>query len=549
MCHDELTLSLYVDRELPEADRETIDSHLGRCPQCHSLVTALEIERRALHGALHDPGWATSDGLALAGSWRPTPPPRHHVVAAMGAAVLSVATLRFLVETAYGIATPSALAWLNPFHPEGFMNLVANVFVSVVLQMDVIVSAAVTAVSQVALLVMAWAVLQMLVRQPALRSGAVALALLATFVVAAPSEAMEVRRSQGSVTVPASETVDDTLVALGETTVIEGTVTGDLIAAGRRVRVVGTVKGNVFAFAQTVDIEGVVEGGVFVFGQTLTTRGHAAGSLYAFGQSVIVPESGRIDGNATTFSQTATIDGHVGRDVTAFGQRLDLKGTVEHGVTTYGNRVTLLAPARIGGALTAHVPSRESVQIESGATVAGASSIQVRAPAPSRYATTSYYVGQVGRVLAAFLAGWLLVWLMPAAATISLNAGSQLFRAAGVGALCTVATPVLALVLAITLVGLPIAVGVFFAWVVGLYLAKIVLAVIVGRALLGSRGHDGGGALTALALGLVALTVVVNLPYVGTLTNVLFTITGLGVIVVEAVGRYRGQPHGAGVPA
>ena len=30
----------YVDRELPEADRQAMDEHLRRCPPCHSRVVA-----------------------------------------------------------------------------------------------------------------------------------------------------------------------------------------------------------------------------------------------------------------------------------------------------------------------------------------------------------------------------------------------------------------------------------------------------------------------------------------------------------------------------
>ena len=306
----------------------------------------------------------------------------------MAGAVLSSAMVRFLVESAGTLVTPTALAWLSPLHPEGLMNWLSNAVVYGALQTDAAASV-VTSANQAALLVAAWLVWRMLTRRPAQRAGVVALVFLSTLVAAAPSEAIEVRRSDGSVTVPADQTVDDTLVAFGEITVVEGTVTGDLIAAGRVVRVRGTVKGNVFAFAQTIEIEGVVEGGVFAFGQTLTTRGHTMGSVYAFGQSVVVAASGRIDGNATTFSQTATIDGQVGRDVTAFGQRLDLQGTVERRVTTYGDRVTVLAPARVGGDLTAHVGSRDSVRIEPGATLTGTPNIHVREAAPSPYRTVS----------------------------------------------------------------------------------------------------------------------------------------------------------------
>jgi len=548
MCHDEPTLLLYVDRELPEAERQAIGSHLGQCARCRALVAALEIEDRVLQGVLNDPWWSTTVPVTEVGAAAAVPLTRTRLVGALTGVVLSLALVRFLVESVGEIGMPTELAWLSPFRSEGLMNWLSSVVVYGAFQADVAASAAASA-GRAALLVTAGLAVVMVMGRAAWRTGVVALMFVSALLAAAPSEAIEVRRSDASVTVPADQTVDDTLVAFGEITVIEGTINGDLIAAGRVVRVLGTVKGNVFAFAQTIEIEGAVEGGIFGFGQNVTTRGHATGSLYAFGQSVMVPASGRIDGNVTTFSQSAAIDGQVGRDVTAFGQRLDVQGTVERRVTSYGERVTLLGSARVGGGLTAHVGSRENVRIEPGATLAGTPDIHIREAAPSPYMTVSYYVRLLARMAAAFLTGWLLFWLVPAATAITLDTGPKLVRVVGAGALGAVATPILAVAVGITLVGLPIAIAVFFLWMVVLYLAKIVLAVVVGRALLGSHEHRGRQALLGLAVGLVALLLVVSLPYVGTLANVLFTVTGFGLIVIEVWRWYRAWPKRAGVPA
>ena len=189
------------------------------------------------------------------------------------------------------------------------------------------------------------------------------------------------------------------------------------------------------------------------------------------------------------------------------------------------------------------------MRIEPGATLAGAPDIQIREAAPSPYRTASYYVRLLGRLAAGFLTGWLLFWLVPATTAITLDTGTRLVRVVGAGALGAVATPILAVAVGITLVGLPIAIGVGFAWLVVLYLAKIVLAVVVGRALLASHERPGRRALLGLAVGLVALLLVVSLPYVGTLANVLFTVTGFGLIVTEVWRWYRAWPDRAGVPA
>ena len=81
--------------------------------------------------------------------------------------------------------------------------------------------------------------------------GGIAASLLAV-AVALPStgHAFEIRRSEGDVTVAADETINDTLLAAGQTVTIDGTINGDLLAFGRDVTVRGNVTGNLVTGAR-----------------------------------------------------------------------------------------------------------------------------------------------------------------------------------------------------------------------------------------------------------------------------------------------------------
>jgi lipopolysaccharide export system protein LptA len=81
-----------------------------------------------------------------------------------------------------------------------------------------------------------------------------------TALAPSPATALELKRDDNVVTVSASEVIDDTLIAAGDTVLVKGTINGDLVAGGRRIDIAGTVKGNVFAFAESVTISGSVEG-------------------------------------------------------------------------------------------------------------------------------------------------------------------------------------------------------------------------------------------------------------------------------------------------
>lgn len=544
MCHDELMMMLYVDGELDESRRRELDAHLSECGRCGALVAALRVETRVLAEALRDAGAVSAEaGAALLPVY--AAPSKARVVAAVAMSAVSAGILRLLVESASVPVASWLPDWLNPFQPEGLATLLFSAVVYLVQEGEVIMSSLVTTAGLVALGVLALTALSA-VGRVRLRGGPVSLMALSVLVLATPVDAMDVRRGPATVTISADQTVDDTLVALGDTVQIDGIVTGDLIALGRRVRVRGTVMGNLITLARDVEVDGSVEGSIVQFGQTVTMRGKTNGNLYAFGQTISVPSGGAVGGNATTFSETTTIEGAVGRDVTSFGRALDLGGTVNRRVTAYGAQVDVRSGARIDGSLTAHVGRRENVRVDPGATIGGGTNVEVSPPQPSRYLTVRYYVRQCLRLAAAFLTGWILFWLVPRAASIRLDAGGALITATGVGLVAACATPVLAVVAGITIIGLPLGVFALLLWLVLLYLAKILLALFLGRVVLGSHDARGASVAAALLVGLALVLVAVNLPYVGGIVNILLTVIGFGVAIIEMVRWYKG---GLGAPA
>ncbi|HET9358916.1 MAG TPA: zf-HC2 domain-containing protein [Vicinamibacterales bacterium] len=539
-CCDELTLMMYADGELEDGPRREVGVHVDQCRRCASLLAALHGESRVVAIAVRD------EDTASAAVARPVPGRQTsaalRVAAAAASVALGAALLRFLVESA-GLAPLAALPdWLNPLSSQGQSNLLFNTAAYLVLEGDLIMSLVMGSASVLALAVLALSFAPAAGRLARGRSVLASLVLLSVLLPAAAADALEVRRAERTLTIASDQTIDDTVIAAAETVEVDGTITGDLIAVGRRVRVRGMVRGNLITAAQNIEIEGTVDGSVLQFGQTVTNRGQTGGNLYAFGQTITTPGVARVGGNVTVFSETATIEGSVGHDVTSFGRQLDLGGSVGRRVNAYGDRVDIRSSARIDGGLTAHVANRENVRVDPGATVGGETRIDVTEPSPSRFATSSFYVRQVIRLAAAFIAGWIFFRLVPRAAAITLGTGGAALTALGIGAVAACATPVLAIVVGITIVGLPIAVFAVLLWIVLLYLAKIVIALLVGRALVGASAR---GIATALLAGLVLVIVAVNLPYVGGLVSLLLTVTGLGVLVVEASRWYRGS---GGVP-
>ena len=67
----------------------------------------------------------------------------------------------------------------------------------------------------------------------------------------------------------------------------------------------------------------------------------------------------------------------------------------------------------------------------------------------------------------------------------------------------------------------------------------------LGRTILGPR--DPGGPAPALLVGLLAVFVAVNLPFVGWIINLALTLVGVGVLFAWAMSTYRGRTEPAGI--
>ena len=256
------------------------------------------------------------------------------------------------------------------------------------------------------------------------------------------AHALEIRHGD-LIAVAAGETIDDTLVAIGENVSIDGDVHGDLIAFARRVTVRGNVTGDVVAAGETVSLAGgTIGGGVFGAGRS-RARAPQRRAQFLRGRPRCVVELGRrVGGNAIVAGSTAVVDGSVGIDLYGAAAEIAIGGNVQRNVgETHSRKVTVLAPAEVRGNLTAHLSRDEDLEIAPGATIGGTVSRAIgespfaAKPPTNEYLSVGFYLGKdtAAHRRAAFLAGLLLLWLAPGLRTVRLRGGEDLLKAGGFG--------------------------------------------------------------------------------------------------------------------
>ncbi|HEX6996905.1 MAG TPA: hypothetical protein VF322_02100 [Gammaproteobacteria bacterium] len=528
-CPKPSLLAVHADGALEHAAARDIERHLAECAQCRALAAGLAAEAALLRRALRH-----EEPVPIPPFQRPLGRLAWLLLALAGGAV---GASTFAAWAAIAAAVPAALRWLDPFEPGGLVDLSVTVLINLATEGTAMIDSAVSsAVGALVLAAAAFASFALLKR----RSGAATVACAAVLAAAIPlrGDAFEIRHGMPLVTVPAGETVPDTLIVMAESVAVDGNVQGDLVAMARRVTVRGNVSGSVLGAAETITIEGTVGGNVVAFGRSVTlSRARLERNFYGFGRDVSIGTSAQVLGNAATFGATVGMHGRVGIDLLAFASDVEVGGEVTRDVEAHAGELTLLPAARIGGDVRAHVPAEDDVRTSSGSRVGGDVTAAPPAEAPSnKYLTPSFYAGQALRLGALFLAGVVLLWLFAGLRHVTLRDAGDALAAAGRGLVAAVVLPFVSLVLVITIFGIPLGVLGFLLWGLGLYLAKVPVANAIGRRLFASPAGLPHYATTLIA-GLVVLLIAINLPFVGWIVNVAVTLVGLGLLTRYALGH------------
>ena len=516
-CYSERNCALFVDGELAEDEARRLQEHLAMCQRCRRLVDALRAENRILSDSLQE---LPEETVIPASVSRP----RWSWVWGDLAAMAALLALGSIVSVWFNeLRSPAALEWLNPLSLSGGTNVIINLFYYFGQGGTAMLTDYAAVVGWLSLLLLLGGSAWLIGRRRLRRSG---LMLIVLLTLTLPSFGLEHRRGR-VVTLAANETVDDTLLATGDTVRVEGVVNGDLLAAGRTVEVWGTVKGDLLTWAQRTDIRGTVEGHIYSFSQTLEVDGQLGQSIYAWVQSLRVDKGGHVGGDVMVGGGDISLEGEVKRGVSIFAGNADVSGTIGRNLNMAGGSLTLTDTARVGSNLSVRVRHLSDVHVASGAAIAGKRDIQLRTRR-NPFTRPRFYFHQALWFAAAMVVGWLSLVLFPGffqAATQAVGSG---WRSLGLGVAVLAGTPVAIVVAAITLVGIPVSLMLLAVFLAAIYLAKVWVGAFLGRMILKPSGAAQRDWLLGLLVGLLILTIVGFIPYLGGLVHVGVICLGLG---------------------
>ena len=257
---------------------------------------------------------------------------------------------------------------------------------------------------------------------------------------------------------------------------------------------------------------------------------------------VVITGGARVDQDQSfhdvvVFHGDVTMDGGVQENLIVFDGDVEVSGTVGADVVVFNGDLTV----RSGASILGDVASTRDPVIEQGAEVAG----EVRQPTKDFFRPVEVFAARValwiGATVSLLLLGFLLLGLAPrpmdaVAATWQSSKGS----AALWGVILLFGLPIGAVLVMLTIVGIPFGIGTLLALFLVYSIAYVCAAWALGRSIV----REPTSRYLAFLAGFGILRLLGLIPIVGGILSLVVTVFGLGLVGVT-VWRARKAPAAA----
>ena len=327
--------------------------------------------------------------------------------------------------------------------------------------------------------------------------------------------------------------VEDDLLAGGVHLTIRNLVGKDLTVGGYNLKVQGFVGDDARLAGANVEVDGTIDGDLVAFGGNVDILGNVTGDVITGGGNVRI--RGNIQGSLDARCGDMVIDGTIGQNVVLTASRLTLSPT-----------------AVLAGDLI--YTSNRSADIGEGAQIAGevwkesggstmvlwklASAVADHLPKqPERWKEWKDQLPAWFRTLlrlssfvSLLIAGIIILSLYGRHATmVADRIMSFPLKSLGLGLLFLICVPIGALILCVTIIGLPIGLVVLATYLVFFYISRVYVALAIGREILDRITKQDVRIIWPMILGLFIITALSSIPYyVGWIIRLVCILSGLG---------------------
>lgn len=346
------------------------------------------------------------------------------------------------------------------------------------------------------------------------------------------------------VTLGKNEVVNKDYFAAGEKVTLDGIVNGDAYIAGGQIDINGTINGDLLVAGGQINIRGTVSQNIRVIGGNIIISGKIGKNLSVACGSLTVEKTAKAGGNMVVAGGKVEILTQV-NNLTVGGGMVNLGGNVLGNAMVGAGTLTILPEVSIKGNLEYWSENEATIAQDTkitGQTAFHQTQFQKDFQKNSEKKTRGlsglnnfmFALGLVSVLLLGILfIKFLPVYTLKTAEVVQ----SKFWVCLLVGFVVLVITPILAIVLMITLIGFPIGLGLIFLYSIVFYLGKLFAILAMGK-YLGEKAKWNLTPVWAFVVGLLLYFLLSLIPFVGWLTKMVVTLAGVGALIFSKKSYY-----------
>lgn len=300
----------------------------------------------------------------------------------------------------------------------------------------------------------------------------------------------------------------------------------------------GQSENDVWALGNTITLTGAIRDHARLLARIITVNGSVSNSSIFAGNSIHLTQTARMGRDVLVFGENVIMEGNVDGNLIIFCKSVTLAGKCAGNVRVAAGDIVVLPQTQITGDFIYSSPSE--LVLDKGVVLRGrlireAEEISKaeRKPLiswPSLFLQSWLFIGAL--CVGALMLFFFPVFLNESAAQIK----NSFWKCMAVGFVAICLVPFVCFFLAISLVGLPLAILTALTFTVLSYLCKIIVALVIGALIVRNR-HQGFKAFPAMGLGLVLLYAAAGSGLAGSIVSFLIVCLGQGGIILALLAR------------
>jgi hypothetical protein len=294
------------------------------------------------------------------------------------------------------------------------------------------------------------------------------------------------------------------------------------------------INGLVFGAGNTINVESTIDYG-FLAGNMININNTTNNDLFLAGNMINITKDAQVKRDLYLAANSIAIDTDVAGRIYAAANEITLED-----ITINGNAYIAASKINIVGKVTIN----GSLNYNSGTTIVGKKNLdvdQINITKVEKDNTLSKIYSTIINIISLILIAVIINLLLP---NIYKNidkkiASNKVLKDLGVGLLAFIVVPIIAIILAFTVVGIPLTFITLAIYVITAYLCTITSSILLGN-LINTKlfKQDDNFYLNAI-MGIIIVQLLSLIPYVGSLIELFFSLTGFGIITLMFITEIK----------